>query len=48
MTMLFEPQYEEYKGEDLSDLIGDEWKEVVEESDAECDCDSECEHCVCK
>lgn len=38
--MLFEPQFEEYKGEDLSESIGDEWME--------CDCEAECIDCLCK
>jgi hypothetical protein len=38
--MLFEKQFEEYKGEDLSELIGDEWKE-------ECDCEEVCKECNC-
>ena len=37
--MLFEKQFEEYKGEDLSEAIGNEW---------ECDCESECDECPCK
>jgi hypothetical protein len=40
--MLFQPQFEEYKGEDLSELIGDEWMEI------ECDCKEECKECDCE
>ena len=38
--MLFEPQYEIYEGEDMSDLIGDEWME--------CDCEGTCTDCPCQ
>ncbi len=39
--MLFQRQFEEYTGEDLSYLIGDEWKE------GGCDCPVKCEICGC-
>jgi hypothetical protein len=39
--MLFAPQFEEYQGEDFSDLIGDEWMSCW------CDCPVECEECAC-
>ena len=40
--MLFAPQFEEYKGEDLSGEIGDEWMPCW------CDCEAECIDCLCK
>lgn len=40
--MLFAPQFKEYKGEDLSEFIGDEFMSCW------CDCPVECEECKCK
>jgi len=42
IEMLFAPQFEEYKGEDLSNEIGDQWMLCY------CDCPVECEQCKCE
>ena len=40
VEMLFGKLYEEYDGEDMSALIGDEWKD--------CSCDEDCIDCLCE
>ena len=42
--MLFGKQFEVYEGEDMSDLIGDEWMEI--EMNENCDCTG-CTFCGC-